>query len=432
MLLLIRENFLHYLWKYKLFATLNLVSFSGKSIQILHCGMHNFDAGPDFFNAKIKIEGQLWAGNVEIHIKASDWYVHNHENDSVYDSVILHVVWDNDVSIFRKDNSIIETLVLSDYVNTAVLQNYKRLFQANNLWINCERQLTNLDSFLLDTWKEKLYIQRLERKTTEIIALLEQSNHNWEAVLFKLLAKNFGLKVNGTAFFNMANSFDFSVFRKYWHKNMSLEALLFGQAGLLFEDKESVYFEKLQYEYAYLKHKHNLKPISQTEVKFFRLRPNNFPTLRLSQLANLYFVNHSIFSKILEINDLDSFYNLFSIETSEFWKSHYSFETVSKTATKKLTKSFINLLLINTIIPLKFVYLRTKENFNVEPLLSLIREIPSERNRIITNFTQFGIPAKNALASQGLLELKAEYCNKNRCLDCAIGANLLRKSSTKL
>ena len=429
---MIRENFLHYLWKYKLFATLNLVSFSGKSIQILHCGMHNFDAGPDFFNAKIKIEGQLWAGNVEIHIKASDWYVHNHENDSVYDSVILHVVWDNDVSVFRKDNSIIETLVLSDYVNTAVLQNYKRLFQANNLWINCERQLTNLDSFLLDTWKEKLYIQRLERKTTKIIALLEQSNHNWEAVLFKLLAKNFGLKVNGTAFFNMANSFDFSVFRKYWHKNMSLEALLFGQAGLLFEDKESVYFEKLQYEYAYLKHKHNLKPISQTEVKFFRLRPNNFPTLRLSQLANLYFVNHSIFSKILEINDLDSFYNLFSVETSEFWKSHYSFETVSKTATKKLTKSFINLLLINTIIPLKFVYLRTKENFNVEPLLSLIREIPSERNRIITNFTQFGIPAKNALASQGLLELKAEYCNKNRCLDCAIGANLLRKSSTKL
>ncbi len=428
---MIRENFLHYLWKYKLFATLNLVSFSGKSIQILHCGMHNFDAGPDFFNAKIKIDGQLWAGNVEIHIKASDWYVHNHENDLVYDSVILHVVWDNDVSIFRKDNSIIETLVLSDYVNTAVLQNYKRLFQANSTWINCERQLSNLDSFLLDAWKEKLYIQRLERKTIEIVALLEQSNHNWEAVLFKLLAKNFGLKVNGTAFFTMANSFDFSVFRKYWHKNMSLEALLFGQAGLLFENKESVYFETLQQEYTYLKYKHNLKPISQTEVKFFRLRPNNFPTLRLSQLANLYFTKHSIFSKILEINDLDLFYDLFSVETSEFWKSHYSFETVSKTVTKKLTKSFINLLLINTIIPLKFVYLRTKESFNVEPLLALIREIPSERNRIITNFTQLGMPTKNALESQGLLELKAEFCSKNRCLDCEIGTSLLQKSNTK-
>ncbi len=415
-----------------MFTTLNLVSFSGKSIQILHCGVHNFDAGPDFFNAKIKIDGQLWAGNVEIHTKASDWYVHNYEKDLVYDSVILHVVWDNDVSIFRKDNSIMETLVLSDYVDKTVLQNYKRLFQANNLWINCEKQLVNLDTFLLDNWKEKLYIKRLERKTIEIVALLKQSNHNWEAVLFKLLAKNFGLKVNGIAFFNMANSFDFSVFRKYWHKKMVLEALLFGQAGLLFENKESVYFEKLKQEYAYLKHKHNLKPINQTEVKFFRLRPNNFPTLRLSQLANLYFVNHSIFSKILEINDLNSFYDLFSIETSEFWKSHYNFETVSKTATKKLTKSFINLLLINTIIPLKFVYLRKKENFNVEPLLELIREIPSERNRIITNFTEFGIPVKNALESQGLLELKAEFCSKNRCLDCAIGTSLLQKSNTKL
>ena len=224
----------------------------------------------------------------------------------------------------------------------------------------------------------------------------------------------------------MANSFNFAIFRKCWSNIFILESLLLGQAGLLNNTKENPYYTKLQKEYFYLQKKFKLIPINKLEVKFFRLRPNNFPTIRISQLANLYYLHNNLFSKIIENNNLEGFYNLFSVGTSAFWKTHYSFDSVSKKREKKLTKSFIDLLLINTIIPLKFVYLQYIEKLNIEQFFLFVSKITSEKNSIVDMYKKIGITSKNALESQALLELKNEFCSKNKCLNCAIGNNLLR------
>jgi len=223
-----QEDFLHYLWKHKKFDTLNLKTTQGEQITLIFVGEHNHNSGPDFFNSQLKIAEQLWAGNVEIHVKSSDWFLHNHETDKAYDNVILHVVWEHDTEIFRKDNSEISTLELKDYVDKSVLQKYQQLFSNTNKWINCENNFAEVDDFVLDNWLERLYFERLERKSEDINQLLKTSKNNWEAVLFKMLAKNFGLKVNGESFFSLANSFDFSILRKLQTKQQNLEALFFG------------------------------------------------------------------------------------------------------------------------------------------------------------------------------------------------------------
>ncbi|MEE9349783.1 MAG: DUF2851 family protein, partial [Flavobacteriaceae bacterium] len=268
-----------------MFNFLDLKGSNDETIVLINVGIHNLNAGPDFFNAKIKINNQLWAGNVELHIKSSDWYVHNHELDKAYDSVILHVVWEHDMSIFRADNSEIITLVLKDYVQKKALVNYQKLFSTTPKWINCEQSIHQVDSFVLNNWIERLYFERLQKKSNEILKLLKDSNNDWEAVLFKLLARNFGLKVNKDAFFNLANSFEFSLIRKNQNQSVSIEALLFGQAGMLNNDIEESYYKELQKEYHFLQVKYKITPIHQSDIKFFRLRPSNFPTIRLSQLA---------------------------------------------------------------------------------------------------------------------------------------------------
>ena len=350
-----RENLLHFVWKLQLFSTKKIRSTKGEVIYIKSTGLENFNAGPDFLNAKIEINGQLWAGNVEIHVNSSDWYVHNHEIDENYDSVILHVVWEHDLEVFRKTNKPIATLELKNYIPKEVLLNYQQLFDEHKKWINCEKSISAVNKFLLFHWFERLYFERLEKKSEQVNELLKTSNNNWEATLFTLLAKNFGLKTNGEAFIEFAKSFDFSIVRKVSHNKLQLEALFFGQAGLLLNRCESTYFEVLKKEYAYLKIKYKLTPISKVHMRFFRLRPNNFPTIRLSQLANLYHVYQHLFSEVIEIKTVEGFYELFNISTSLFWESHYTFEKESKRSTKKLTKSFIDLLLINTIIPIKFI-----------------------------------------------------------------------------
>jgi hypothetical protein len=422
---LIKEDFLHYLWNLKLFKTSNLVSTTKETIQIINSGIPNSNSGPDFFNAKIKIDNQLWAGNIEIHIKSSDWFVHNHEKDLAYDNVILHVVWEDDIQIFRKDNSVIPTLVLKDYVDLEVLKSYQKLFTKKQVWINCEKEIAQIDGFILDNWLERLYLERLQSKSELILDLLKQSNNDWEAVLFKLLAKNFGLKVNGDSFLQLANSFDFSVFRKNQDKVENLEALLFGQSALLSNDFEDVYFQNLKVEYSFLKTKYKLTPIHQSELKFFRLRPNNFPTIRLSQLAKLYFTHQNLFSKLLSVAKIDNYYSLLQVSTTKYWETHYSFKTTSKQRTKKLTKSFIDLLLINTIIPLRFVYQKYIGKLDEELILQLIQQIKPEKNSIITKFNSLNIKTKNALKTQAFLQLKNEYCDKNKCLQCAVGTELL-------
>ncbi|WP_299158982.1 DUF2851 family protein [uncultured Tenacibaculum sp.] len=426
-----KEEFLHFLWQYKLFDVNNLKSVHNETIQVIKSGMHNKNSGPDFLNAQLKINNQLWVGNVEIHINSSDWYIHKHEVDENYDAVILHVVWKHDSEVFMKNNQPIPTLELKDLVNEKLQNNYKNLFSKQLRWIPCELLIAEVDSFLIRNWLERLYFERLENKSILIKELLTRSNNNYEAVLFQLLAKNFGLKVNGEAFLQLAKSFDFSVLQKVRFNELQLSALLFGQAGFLENDNdiESEYFFQLKNEYSYLKHKYKIESIANNQFQFFRMRPNNFPTVRIAQLVALFKKHQNLFSKLMELNKKEDFYDLLFVEINDFWKEHYTFKTKSNKSSKKLTKSFIDLLLVNTIIPLKFVYEQSRGELDSEEILKLIQQIKPEKNSIISKFTELKVLSKSAFETQALLELKNSFCENKRCLECAIGNSLLRLSN---
>lgn len=420
-----KEELLHFIWMYKLFYTPNMTTSNSLNLEVLSVGEHNLHSGPDFFNAQIRVDNQLWAGNVEIHVKASDWYIHGHENDPQYDALILHVVWENDVDVFDKSNNSLPTLELKKFVSIELLNTYQQLFSKTKPFINCERSLGLIDVFTINNWLERLYLERLERKAIEITALLNDSEYNWEKVLFQLLAKNFGLKVNGDAFFQMATSLDYSIVRKESQSLIRLESLLYGQLGLLNESYLDSYFLKLKNEYHYQMKKYRLEN-QFIPVQYFRLRPTNFPTIRVSQLVNLLFKKKQLFTDVIKMNSVEDFYTYFKISTSEFWETHYTFKTVSKKSSKKLTKSFIDLLLINTIIPLKFVYLKHIGKFELTAFLNLIQEVKPEKNSIVEKYKSLNLSASNAFETQALLELKNNYCTSQKCLQCAIGHKLLR------
>lgn len=423
-----QEDFLHYIWKHKAFDSLLLKTTKDETISIANLGQHNYNAGPDFFNAQLSIADQLWAGNVEIHIKSSDWYIHNHEVDKAYDNVILHVVWEHDTEIFRKDNSEIPTLELKHYVDKNLIYKYEKLMHSKS-WINCESNFSEVNDFLLSNWLERLYIERLERKSEIIEQLLKDSNNDWEAVLFKMLLKNFGLKVNGESFFSLANSIDFAIIRKLQNDVLDLEALLFGQSGLLLDENiEDRYFIDLKNRYGFLKQKFKLENQGVLPLQFFRLRPPNFPTVRLSQFANLYSLEQNLFSKVMQFNTLDEFYSFFNKGVTTFWTSHYTFAKTSKVFKKTLTKSFIDLLIINTLIPLKFAYAKSQGKTIEDNVFKLLKEIKIENNSIVSKFLNLKVIEKNAFSSQALLQLKQDYCDKNKCLQCAIGNSLIVKN----
>jgi hypothetical protein len=422
-----KEDFLHYLWKFKKFDTLNLKTSNGEEIVIVNVGHYLALAGPDFFNAQIIIGDQKWAGNLEIHLKSSDWYVHHHERDVNYENVILHVVWEHDTEIFRKNNSEIPVLELRQYVDTATIANYQSLVSPKS-WIFCEKQLNEIDNFTLKNWQERLFFERLERKSKPIFELLEQTNQDWEAVLFCLLAKNFGLNTNGELFLKIAQSIPFSVIRKESFEVENLEALLLGSAGVLDIEKEDTYFKDLKFRYFYLLQKYQLEKNSKEPVQFFKHRPDNFPTIRLSQLANLYHSQQNLFSTISTSNSLVTIYKTFEVAVSAYWQNHYQFDKESPKKLKKLSQSFVDLIVINTIIPLQFAFAKSQGKENSEDLIQLLNEVAPEKNAIMDKFGSFGINPKNAFESQSLLQLKNEYCNKSRCLECAIGMELLKKS----
>jgi hypothetical protein len=422
-----KEDFLHYLWKFKKFDTLNLKTFNGEEITIINVGQYLELAGPDFFNAQIVIGNQKWAGNIEIHLKSSDWYVHHHERDEAYENVILHVVWEHDTEIFRKNNAEIPVLELKKYVDAGTIANYQSLM-APKSWIFCEKQLKDIDGFALKNWQERLFFERLERKSKPIFELLEETNHDWEAVLFCLLAKNFGLNTNGEIFSKIAQSIPFSIIRKESFEVENLESLLLGSAGLLDPEKEDTYFKDLKFRYFYLLHKYQLEKKNLEPVQFFKHRPDNFPTIRLSQLANLYHSQQNLFSKINISTSVATIYKIFEISASNYWQNHYQFDKESPKKKKQLSKSFIDLIIINTIIPLQFAYAKSQGKEISEDLIQLLNEVASEKNAILDKFSSFGIKSKNAFESQSLLQLKNEYCNKSRCLECGIGMELLKKS----
>ena len=422
-----KEDFLHYLWKFKKFDALNLKTFNGEEITIINVGQYLKLAGPDFFNAQITIGNQKWAGNVEIHLKSSDWYVHHHERDEAYENVILHVVWEHDTEIFRKNNTEIPVLELKKYVDAETISNYQSLTSPKS-WIFCEKQLAAIPQFVLKNWQERLFFERLERKSNPIFELLQQTNHDWEAVLFCLLAKNFGLNTNGEIFLKIAQSIPFSIIRKESFEVENLEALLLGTAGLLDLEKEDNYFKDLKFRYFYLLHKYQLEKTIVEPVQFFKHRPDNFPTIRLSQLANLYHIHQNLFSKIGIATSIENIYKTFNVSASNYWQNHYQFDKESPKKEKKISKSFIDLVIINTIIPLQFAYAKSQGKEISEGQIQLLDEVAPEKNSIMDKFRSFGIKSKSAFDSQSLLQLKNEYCNNSRCLECAVGMELLKNS----
>ncbi|MFK5971864.1 MAG: DUF2851 family protein [Flavobacteriaceae bacterium] len=424
-----REDFLHFIWKYRKFQLTGLVTSENEVVTILDVGSHNHLAGPDFFNAKIDIDGQLWAGTVEIHIKSSDWYAHNHERDSNYNNVILHVVWEDDATVFRSDKTEIPTLELKNYISKNLLEAVQKLFDKKGVhFINCEKDIAEIDGFVFQNWLERLYFERLEQKSVLIDELLEKSQNDWEKVVFTLLLKNFGSKINSESFLSLSRTLDFSVIRKTQNHVLQLESLLFGLLGLLENDSSDQYLISLKREYDYLKHKFNLSSKGVRRPDFFKLRPSNFPTIRLSQFANLYGVHQNVFSKIIEASTSKEIYAIFEISASTYWSNHFTFGKESKKSIKKLTKNFVDLIIINTILPIKFSYAKHLGRDISEELIRMISMTNKEKNTVISSFEKIGARALNAKDSQAFIQLYTQYCTKNKCLQCTVGSSLLQRN----
>jgi len=420
------EDFLHYIWTFKLFNTQELNTVQNEPITILKSGQHNTDAGPDFFNAQIKIGETIWAGNVEIHINSSDWIKHHHEKDNAYNNVVLHVVYHHDVDIRNANGNLILTVELKSLIDPKLISNYKQLISSKN-WIACSKQIKQVDNFILQNWLERLIFERLERKSIEITETLLQNKNDWEETFYQVLFKYFGLKVNAQPFLLLAKNTPLKIVEK--HKNLfSIEALLFGQAGFLSKDVDDEYFLKLRKEYQFLSSKFSLTPLDKSLWKFLRLRPANFPTLRIAQLADLLAQETRLFSRILAIDSVKELQKLFSVSASDYWCTHYQFGITQKTNTAKRTgKIMTDSLIVNVVVPMLFVYASSMQNEELKnKAIRFLEQLTTEKNTIILNFEKLGINSKNALKSQALIELKTNYCSQKKCLHCSIGNHLLK------
>ncbi len=420
-----KEDFLHFLWKHQKFPVKDIVTTQGVPLTVTKVGTSNLHGGSDFLDARILIDNLEWAGNVEIHIKSSDWYAHQHHLDENYDAVILHVVWEDDIAVMTKSGTRLPTLELCKIVSEELVERYQKQFLQKPKWIPCEDNIADIDETLLLGWKERLFIERLERKSKNVASLLEETKNNWEAVCFILLAKNFGLNINGVTFYEVAQLLPFDVLSKSWDDVRNLEALFLGLSNLLKSPYNDRYQEDLSQRFEFLKTKHQLKDSDSVKVQFNRLRPMNFPTIRWAQLAQLYASNKAVFSRFIRDQNKFDIQWLSEVEVSEYWKSHYVFGKTSTMRTKKLSKGFQDLLLINTLIPLKFAYERFIGNDPSELIFDWVHHIKSEKNNIITGFEEIKIKSKTALDSQSLIELKTQYCDLKKCLNCTIGYNLL-------
>lgn len=423
------EEFLIYLWRYKLFQTDQLFEHeTGEKIQIIHPGSRNQDSGPDFFNAKIKIENTTWAGNIEIHVKSSDWKLHQHQNDPAYDNIILHVVYTNDAPVYRANGEKIPTLVLKDLFNPQLLNTYQSFINNTN-WIPCEKQLHQIDRFTQFTWLESLCIERLEEKALGIAQQLEFSQQNFTEIFYRQLCRNFGFNNNADAFELMAKSLPFQILSKHTNRLDQMEALIFGQSGLLSGKFKDDYPNALQKEYHFLSEKYQLKALDSKIWKFLRMRPSNFPTIRLSQMAALLMSSAGLLTKMLEMNRLNDIKALFKVKAHRYWLNHSNFDRVSKSKSVQLGNSSIDLLLINTVIPFTFIYGKIFELQEVQDKALLwYEQIKAEKNTITRNFLSSGLKIENAKQSQAVIQLKKNYCDKKRCLSCRFGHSLISRN----
>lgn len=421
------EEFLYYIWAYKLFNN-ELFTSSKQRITILNPGNRNTNSGPDFFNAKIYIGDTLWAGNVEIHINSSDWFNHKHHLDKAYDSVILHVVYYNDDDVKRFNNTIIPCLELKGKFDKNLYLRYKNFMNNKNI-IPCEKIFSYADDFIVKSCLENLLIERLENKSKQIINSLKFNNNNWEECFYQNLAYNYGLKINSLTFKLLAESIPLKYLLKHKNNLLQIEALLFGQSGLLSFDFNDEYPNILKKEYAFLKNKFSLQPIEPHLWKYLRLRPSNFPNIRISQFANLIYKSSNLFSQIIENDNISEIFNIFNLSCSEYWDNHYVFDKISVKKKKNPGKNFINLILINTVIPFIFVYGIQKDNQEYKDrAINYLRQIKGEKNSIINIWQKLNVDVSTAFSTQALIELKKNYCDKKKCLNCRIGNFLLKKN----
>jgi hypothetical protein len=422
----VREDLLHYVWRSKRFELSQLRTTAGQSVEVLDFGQHNHHAGPDFLNAKVKIGDTVWAGNVEMHVLASDWMKHRHNEDRAYDNVILHVVLEEDLPVHSAVAERIPCVELRKRIPLKLANTYQRL-QHNEHWIPCQHQFFEVSDFVKQMWLDRLLVERLEQKTKLIELELARNQNNWEETFYWFLARNFGVKVNAEPFEWLAKSLPLNILGKYKDIPLQIEALLFGQADMLNQEFEDDYPNALKKEYEYLRHKHRLQPISGTAWKFMRMRPANFPTIRIAQFAALIHQSVHLFSKILEAQDIKAIEQFFQVEVSDYWRTHYVFDKVSDERPKRLGKSTTHLLLINTIVPFLFHYGTQRDvEEQREKALQLLEQLPPESNRIITGWKALGMSPKSAYETQALIQLKNAYCNQAKCLDCAVGHAILK------
>jgi hypothetical protein len=419
------EKLLQFIWQFQYFNKNELATVDGISLSILHPGRFNHNQGPDFSEAKIKLNNTIWVGNIEIHNEASQWYAHHHTNDQNYSNIILHVVWRNDIAVKDANNETIATLELQPLVSKVMLQQYERLMNAKG-FVACEDSLPVLSSVGWLSWKERLAAERLERKAISILDNLQQANNHWEEIFWWQLAKNFGAKVNATAFEQMARSLPVNILAKHKSQVIQLEALILGQANLLNKDFEEDYPKMLKREYKFLSNKYQLKPINKAP-DFLRMRPANFPTIRLAQLAMLVYNSTHLFSKILEINELDALKKLLDVTANDYWHYHYLFDEAGSYKPKNLGRTMTDNIIINTIVPVLFAYgMYHNTNEWKNKAISYLSQLPAEKNKITNAWTEHHVSNENALESQALIELKNNYCDNKRCLQCAIGFKLLK------
>ncbi len=422
------ENLLQFIWQHRLYDTaIPLLTTDGEPIIVLNPGFKNTHAGTDFLEAKIKISNTIWVGNVEIHIKSSDWNKHKHEENEAYGKIILHVVYHNDAPVKTFNNTSFCTLALHAHLPISVLNKYELMMQSS-LFIPCANNLSMVKSITIQTQLQRMLAERLEEKSTRIVHLLKQNQQDWQHVMYVQLARGFGLHINQDAFEQLAIQTPLKVIAKHQFNLLQIEALLFGQAGLLDEYFDEAYPLLLQQEYLYLKKLYQLQPIAKHAWKFLRLRPANFPTIRIAQFAKLMMQSAGLFSKIMSADTLKDIEQLFHIDVSGFWLTHFTLYEPSVPRKKALGKSFIHTLIINAIIPTMYMYgkLQGNESYCTKAI-ELLQQLPAENNHILTRWQALYPHAQHAADTQALLQLYNKYCDAKKCLACSIGYEILKQ-----
>jgi hypothetical protein len=417
-----KEDLLQYAWQFKFFSKMPTETTKGEKVDIIDYGQKNENAGPDFFNAKVRIGETLWAGNIEMHCLSSDWIRHKHHNDDRYDSVILHVVEKADCPIYRRNGEEIPQIEIE--INERLKEECHFTLDSDK-WIKCKPLWHNLPDNYLSFLLSRLLNERYIRKTDEILEQLRLNRNDWEEVFYINLAKNFGMNVNKLPFEMLAKSLPLSCIHKHKNNLLQIESLLFGQAGFLTTDckkiKENMYYNELKKEYSFLSNKFSLKPLDISLWKFSKMRPVNFPQIRIAQFAKLVYQSSHLFSCILEIDTITELKKIFQCTPSVYWDTHYNFGETSPKKKKNIGEQTINALLINTVIPFLFAYSIKRDNPNLqERAYRLLEEITPETNNIISKWKTLGVPIRSTYETQALLELKKQYCDNKRCLQCGI------------